>query len=103
MKPNHLEDLKLQNIGNIVYNPNYDKLIEDTLANGEVNRTSLGATAVDTGIFTGRSPKDKYFVKQNPSQKHIAWGEINQPISKEIFEHLLDISRKEYQIVICIL
>ena len=95
MKPNHLEDLKLQNIGNIVYNPNYDKLIEDTLANGEVNRTSLGATAVDTGIFTGRSPKDKYFVKQNPSQKHIAWGEINQPISKEIFEHLLDISRKE--------
>ena len=95
MKPNHLEDLKLENIGNIIYNPSYDKLIDETLKRGEVAETSLGATAVDTGIFTGRSPKDKYFVKQPPSEKHIAWGDINQPISKEVFEHLLDISRKE--------
>ena len=61
MKPNHLEDLKLENIGNITYNPSYDKLIEDTVKKGEVTQTNLGATAVDTGIFTGRSPKDKYF------------------------------------------
>jgi phosphoenolpyruvate carboxykinase (ATP) len=92
---NHLEDLKLKNIGNIKYNPSYDELIEDTIKKGEVESTSLGATAVDTGIFTGRSPKDKYFVKQKPSEEHIAWGEINQPISLEVFNHLLEISRKE--------
>jgi phosphoenolpyruvate carboxykinase (ATP) len=95
MKPNHLEDLKLENIGNISYNPSYDELIEDTIKNNEVTQTNLGATAVDTGIFTGRSPKDKYFVKQQPSENHIAWGDINQPITLEIFNHLLEISRKE--------
>ena len=95
MKPNHLEDLKLENIGNISYNPSYDELIEDTIKNNEVTQTNLGATAVDTGIFTGRSPKDKYFVKQQPSENHIAWGDINQPITLEVFNHLLEISRKE--------
>jgi len=43
---------------------------------------------VDTGKFTGRSPKDKYFVKQDPSQKNIAWGSINKPVSAEIFDEL---------------
>jgi phosphoenolpyruvate carboxykinase (ATP) len=95
LKINNLEDLKLDNIGNIKYNPSYDELIEDTMKAGEVEMTSLGATAVDTGIFTGRSPKDKYFVKQKPSEDNIAWGEINQPISLEVFNHLLEISRKE--------
>ena len=95
MKPNYLEDLKLENIGNISYNPSYDELIADTIKNNEVTQTNLGATAVDTGIFTGRSPKDKYFVKQQPSENHIAWGDINQPITLEVFNHLLEISRKE--------
>jgi phosphoenolpyruvate carboxykinase (ATP) len=95
LKINQLEDLKLENIGNIKHNPSYDELIEDTIKAGEVKLTSLGATAVDTGIFTGRSPKDKYFVKQKPSVDNIAWGEINQPISLEVFNHLLEISRKE--------
>ena len=50
--------------------------------------TTLGATTVDTGIFTGRSPKDKYFVRQEPSQNYIAWGKVNKSISKELFEEL---------------
>ncbi len=95
MKPNQLENLKLENIGEIFYNPSYDELIKDTLEKGEVSQTNLGATAVDTGIFTGRSPKDKYFVKQKPSEDFIAWGEINQPISLDVFNYLLEISRKE--------
>ena len=95
MKPNQLESLKLENIGEIFYNPSYDELIKDTLEKGEVSQTNLGATAVDTGIFTGRSPKDKYFVKQKPSEDFIAWGEINQPISLDVFNYLLEISRKE--------
>jgi len=57
---------ELQNIGikanKIIHNPSYDKIIEDTLKKGEVVETINGATAVDTGEFTGRSPNDKYFV-----------------------------------------
>jgi phosphoenolpyruvate carboxykinase (ATP) len=72
----------------VVHNPTYPQIVEETLKRGEVKRSKLGATVVDTGEFTGRSPKDKYFVKQPPSENHIAWGEINQPISPEVWENL---------------
>ena len=72
----------------IIHNPTYDKIIKDTLNKGEVELTNSGATAVDTGEFTGRSPKDKYFVKQSPSDQYIAWGSINQPISLDTFKKL---------------
>ena len=47
MKPNHLEDLKLENIGNIVYNPSYDKLIEDTIKNTKIDNLKLVSSNVD--------------------------------------------------------
>jgi phosphoenolpyruvate carboxykinase (ATP) len=84
-----LEQLGIEAEGKkIVHNPSYKEIVETTLNRGEVRRTKLGATAVDTGEFTGRSPKDKYFVKQPPSEKEIAWGKINQPISPEVWEKL---------------
>jgi len=95
MNISELEELGLKNIGKISHNTSYDKLIEDELDNGECLLTSSGATAVDTGIFTGRSPKDKYFVDRDPSNKYIAWGEINQKISSEIFDELLNVARKQ--------
>jgi phosphoenolpyruvate carboxykinase (ATP) len=51
--------------------------------------------SVDTGVFTGRSPKDKYFVDQPPSNKYIAWGDINHPISKEIFDELFEKAKEQ--------
>ena len=50
---------------------------------------------VDTGIFTGRSPKDKYFVDQDPSNRYIAWGDVNHKVSKEIYEELLAVGREQ--------
>jgi phosphoenolpyruvate carboxykinase (ATP) len=79
----------------IIHNPSYDKIIEDTLKKGEVKETASGATAVDTGEFTGRSPKDKYFVKQAPSDQYIAWGDINQPISLDVFKKLEKFTKDE--------
>jgi len=79
----------------IIHNPTYDKIIEDTLKKGEVSETASGATAVDTGEFTGRSPKDKYFVKQSPSEQYIAWGDINQPISLDTFKKLEAFTKDE--------
>ena len=60
----------------IIYNPSYDELFEaetdPTLEGFEKGRvTTLGAVAVDTGIFTGRSPKDKYFVKESENEENI--------------------------------
>ncbi len=95
MKPAGLENLQLDNIGQVFYNLSYDELIEHELKNGECEMTSNGATTVDTGIFTGRSPKDKYFVDQSESNKYIAWGDVNQPISAEIFQELLKVARKQ--------
>jgi len=96
MKPNHIDELGLENIGKVFHNPSYDELIADTLNKHEVSQTSLsGATAVDTGIFTGRSPKDKYFVDQAPSNQHIAWGDVNRPMKKETFDKLLKLARTQ--------
>lgn len=92
---NHIEKLGLENITKIYYNLSYDELFEHEKNNNEGRVSSNGTFMVDTGIFTGRSPKDKYFVKQDPSQKYISWGKINQPITKELFEKLLKQAKKQ--------
>jgi len=89
-----LEELGLKNVGKVFHNLSYDELIEHELANGEVTMTKSGATAVDTGIFTGRSPKDKYFVNREPSNRYIAWGDVNQKVSPEIFQELFTIAKE---------
>ena len=43
---------------------------------------------VDTGKYTGRSPKDKYIVDEDSSNNNIWWGDVNQKISEEIFDDL---------------
>ncbi len=90
-----LEALGLKNVGEIFHNLSYDELIKHELDNGEVALTKKGATAVDTGIFTGRSPKDKYFVNRDPSNKYIAWGDVNHKISIEVFDELLVVAQEQ--------
>ncbi len=82
------EVLGLKGIGKVYHNLSYDELFEHEVANKEGALSANGTMMVDTGKFTGRSPKDKYFVKQDPSRDHIAWGTINQRISAEFFEEL---------------
>ncbi len=99
-----LEQYGIKDVKKVNYNPSYEQLAEDERLRGECRFTDNNTAMVDTGIFTGRSPKDKYFVKQPPSESHIAWGEINQPISKEIYEKLFErttnqLSGKELYVV----
>jgi phosphoenolpyruvate carboxykinase (ATP) len=61
---------------------------EHTLQRYEGVLSHLGPLVVRTGQYTGRSPKDKYIVKEPSSQEKIAWGEINQPFSAERYEDL---------------
>ena len=74
----HMSTLGITNTQEVFHNLGFDELIEHELAKGECVMTSSGATTVDTGIFTGRSPKDKYFVNQDPSNNYIAWGDVNK-------------------------
>ena len=90
----------------IVYNPSYDTLfaeeVKPDLSQYEKGIiTSSGAISVDTGIFTGRSPKDKYIVLDNKTRDTVWWkSDIakisdNKPISQEIWNHCKEISAKQ--------
>jgi len=93
--PNGLNKLGLENIGEVYYNLSYDELQAHEVNKNECNISSTGTAMCDTGIFTGRSPKDKYFVDQTPSNENIFWGDINHKIEKEKFEKLFDLTKKE--------
>jgi len=85
-------ELNLQNVGTIHRNLDIDTLMDHAVKNEGASISSSGALMIDTGIFTGRSPKDKYFVDAEPSNKHISWGDVNKKISKDIYEDLKKIS-----------
>lgn len=65
-------------------------LVEKALAKKEGVLTSTGAFSVTTGKYTGRSPKDKFIVRDSVSEDKVAWGSVNQPIEKEKFEALYE-------------
>ena len=67
-----------------------EKLVEHTLANEEGVLGQNGATMCRTGRFTGRSPKDKYFVDEGDASTNIWWGPVNQKITEATFDKLLD-------------
>jgi phosphoenolpyruvate carboxykinase (ATP) len=90
-----LEELGLKNVGKVHRNLSYDALIQHELESGECTLTDKGATSVDTGVFTGRSPKDKFFVDRDPSNKYIAWGDVNKKVSAEIFQELLAVAQNQ--------
>jgi phosphoenolpyruvate carboxykinase (ATP) len=83
-----LNTLGLNDIKPIHRNLPVERLIEDGLLNGEVVMGMNGATIVDTGAYTGRSPKDKYFVEESSSVKNLWWGPVNRPIDEAIFDEL---------------
>ena len=95
---NLISSLKRYGISNplsVSHNPGYDELFAAETSAERTGfdigtLTSTGAVAVDTGIFTGRSPKDKYFVKDATTRDTIWWSDQgkndNKPISQEIWE-----------------
>jgi len=83
----------------IVYNPDYDTLFKEETAPGlegyeRGQVTEVGAVNVDTGIFTGRSPKDKYIVRDETTRNTLWWADQgkgkndNKPLSQEIWSSL---------------
>lgn len=63
-------------------------LIERAIKSGEGYLGMRGALMVDTGKYTGRSPKDKFLVDEPTTSSNIWWGSVNQPTSQEVFDTL---------------
>ncbi|MGL4412241.1 MAG: phosphoenolpyruvate carboxykinase (ATP) [Bacteroidales bacterium] len=82
----------------IVHNPSYEQLFQDETNEANVGFergvvTSSGCVAVDTGKFTGRSPKDRYIVEDATSKDTIWWdGTINRPVNEEVWGDLKALS-----------
>lgn len=70
------------------WNLNPEKLEEIALEKGLAQRADSGALAIDTGEFTGRSPKDRFIVKDDLTKDAVWWGNINIPFEPKHFSNL---------------
>ncbi len=69
-------------------NPSVPVLIEHALARKEGQLTDTGALVAYTGARTGRSPKDRFIVRDDTTMTDVDWGPINQPVEPEHFERI---------------
>ncbi len=94
-----LEKYGIHDVAEVVYNPSYELLFTEETKPGlegyeRGTVTTLGAVAVDTGIFTGRSPKDKYIVRDDVTRDTVWWADQgkgkndNKPMSQEVWADL---------------
>ncbi|HOP13193.1 MAG: phosphoenolpyruvate carboxykinase (ATP) [Lentimicrobium sp.] len=92
-----LSQYGITDVKEIYYNPSYELLFEhemDPALEGFERGvlTKSGAVSVDTGVFTGRSPKDKYIVRDEVSEDTVWWSTIgkndNRPLDPAIWDHL---------------
>ncbi|QSZ27488.1 phosphoenolpyruvate carboxykinase (ATP) [Aceticella autotrophica] len=83
----NLEDINIINTKNIYYNLSVSRLIEEIIRRNEGILVDNGAININTGKYTGRSPKDKFIVDE-PEVHNEIWWENNEAISIENFEKL---------------
>ena len=89
--PNPLRaSLSLTTLASQVYlNEEPDQLVQQTLARKQGTLSDTGALCIKTGKFTGRSPKDRFIVRDQSTENTVDWGEINMPVSPATFDNLL--------------
>ncbi|MCD4758855.1 MAG: phosphoenolpyruvate carboxykinase (ATP) [Arcobacteraceae bacterium] len=87
--------LGLENVGQVYHNLDVDTLIDHAVENEGATIASSGALIIDTGIFTGRSPKDKYFAYADPSSNYISWGDVNRYVDQETYASLKETSTQQ--------
>jgi ATP-dependent phosphoenolpyruvate carboxykinase len=96
-----ISNLGITGPSTIYKNQTFEELFQHEVANneGKVAHAEYGDTfTVDTGKFTGRSPKDKWIVKNvgSESEANIDWNNVNQPTSPEVFDELYEKAVKHF-------
>ncbi len=86
---------------NLSYEELYDHEMDPSLTGFDKGYlTKSGSVSVDTGKFTGRSPKDKYFVRDETSEENIWWaeegnGSDNRPLTPAAWDHLQELAQEQ--------
>ena len=87
-----IKKISLDNYGiknaKVNYQLTPEQLQNETISKGQGKLASSGALAIHTGEFTGRSPMDRFIVKDDITNEKIWWGDINIPFSPEKFDKL---------------
>ncbi|WP_330442701.1 phosphoenolpyruvate carboxykinase (ATP) [Flavobacterium sp. C4GT6] len=82
-----LEKMGIKN-ANVKYQLTPDELHDITIEKGQGVESSTGALAINTGEFTGRSPQDRFIVKDSVTEDKVWWGNVNIPFDSDKFEKL---------------
>ena len=92
-----LQQLRQMNINpSAIYcNLSQEEWREQELKRGEGRLSENGTVIVNTGIYTGRSPNDRFIVKNKSSENIIDWGDVNLPLSEKSFDVLEAAVKKE--------
>ena len=83
-----LEQQGFKNLNVAYWNLGTAQLLEHAIQRREGSLASGGSFVVRTGQFTGRSPKDKFIVRDETTEAHVGWGDVNQPLSEAHFDRL---------------
>jgi len=85
-----LSKIGLGRVSDAYWNLEPAELVEHAILNGQGVFAGSGALAIDTGEFTGRSPKDKFCVKDGKTEDTVWWGDVNYPFEPARFDALYD-------------
>lgn len=83
-----LDEHGINPTGSVYWQPTTPLLYTHTLRREGARLAEGGSLVVDTGRHTGRSPKDRFVVREPGSEERIWWGDVNRPIEEESFEGL---------------
>jgi phosphoenolpyruvate carboxykinase (ATP) len=83
-----LEHHGIQNVNNVYWNLSTPSLCEEALRRHEARLAHLGPLVVRTGQYTGRSPLDKFIVREPTSEHQVWWGDVNRPMEPGQFNVL---------------
>jgi phosphoenolpyruvate carboxykinase (ATP) len=83
-----LEAVGIARSGRVHWNLSAAALYEEAIRRGEAELAAEGPLVARTGQHTGRSPNDKFVVREPSSEAHVAWGAVNKPIDADKFDAL---------------
>ena len=81
----HLSSIGLADTGTLFYCESPAALYELAIERGEARLAAHGPIVSVTRPYTGRSPNDRFIVDAGAESSQVAWGEVNVPISEQVF------------------